>query len=507
MSFSYIKTANKLFSEGDFSEALKYYKIASNSSVGRKVNLTLNISLCEKKLGLGNSLIPKKGHDASTFYEKESILSMNVEDLFLKKNKVDNENLVILYKYVKESHKNIDLSMLLKVLIGSPFQISILFITAYYMIDKSYLHLLEEDDDDSIKIKDLIRAVYDHVYWMRKKGRILELMNKLNVSKNDKYLNNDFKPFIFDSISSFSEAISFMIDLTDKQVKNNTSLNHTPLKAGHNDLKVSASTIMLNEAKFIGLNLINHYELCDEWVLVEGTCKGYPDRKVTKEGFSLDSTAVQVILYPDRHNKIRYIRYGWTSKGGEDAKSELRNQYLRYIKGDVLWVIDADEFYSPKDVHYVMNKFQSDRDLTAYTLPQVHFWKGLNNFIIGGYYDISHTRFFKNIPGMKYVSNHNFPEINKIKLNQIKISKHNRVIKDSVENSKKYEGPRCYHLGFAKDADDMADKTQYYLNRGEEKTRKKTTASRAGWFNDDLPVECKIMKWGGHYPKVLTSLK
>ena len=108
---------------------------------------------------------------------------------------------------------------------------------------------------------------------------------------------------------------------------------------------------------------------------------------------------------------------------------------------------------------------------------------------------------------MKYVSNHNYPEINKIKLNQIMISKHNRVIKDSVENSKKYEGPRCYHLGFAKDADDMADKTQYYLNRGEEKTRKKTTASRAGWFNDDLPVECKIMKWGGLYPKVLTSLK
>ena len=62
-------------------------------------------------------------------------------------------------------------------------------------------------------------------------------------------------------------------------------------------------------------------------------------------------------------------------------------------------------------------------------------------------------------------------------------------------------------MGFAKDEDDMKDTTQYYINRGEDVSRKNTTDSRAGWFSDKLPSECKIFPWGGAIPKILTYKK
>ena len=48
-------------------------------------------------------------------------------------------------------------------------------------------------------------------------------------------------------------------------------------------------------------------------------------------------------------------------------------------------------------------------------------------------------------------------------------------------------------MGFAKDADDMKDKTDYYINRGEKITRPDTTKSRAAWFTNDIPDSCTVL--------------
>ena len=48
-------------------------------------------------------------------------------------------------------------------------------------------------------------------------------------------------------------------------------------------------------------------------------------------------------------------------------------------------------------------------------------------------------------------------------------------------------------MGFAKDIDDMKDKTDYYINRGEKTTRPDTTKSRAAWFTEDIPDNCKVL--------------
>jgi hypothetical protein len=273
--------------------------------------------------------------------------------------------------------------------------------------------------------------------------------------------------------------------------------------------EISFGTILLNEQKFIAANLCHHYSLCNEWILVEGACKGYPERKVSENGLSLDNTNLIISLFPDPEAKITYIKHGWTKVSGEDAKSELRNEYASRATGTYLVVIDADEFYEKEDLEIGINDLKKDPQKFAVVFPQVHFWKTTDSFITGEYYDISHTRIFRIIPGMKYIKNHNFPEINGKYVHELGQFKYQRKIVETTNGSSnyKYDGPKCYHMGFAKDFEDMKDKTEYYVNRGEDTTRVSTTNSRAAWFNGDLPEKCRVRNWAGEVPKFLKSLE
>jgi hypothetical protein len=82
-----------------------------------------------------------------------------------------------------------------------------------------------------------------------------------------------------------------------------------------------------------------------------------------------------------------------------------------------------------------------------------------------------------------------------------------RTIERVGNESYRYKEPCCYHMGFAKDYDDMRDKTDYYINRGEMVTRKSTSLSRAAWFDEVLPDKCQVRLWGGEIPEALIGLK
>jgi hypothetical protein len=105
---------------------------------------------------------------------------------------------------------------------------------------------------------------------------------------------------------------------------------------------------------------------------------------------------------------------------------------------------------------------------------------------------------------MKYVKNHNFPETatDGVTLDKIKKYKFDRVILDR-DSQPKWDGVFCYHMGFAKDDDDMQDKTEYYVNRGEDTTRPVTTQSRAAWFDGNIPPDCRILPFSQEIPEVL----
>lgn len=264
---------------------------------------------------------------------------------------------------------------------------------------------------------------------------------------------------------------------------------------------VTAGSIFLNEAKYLQRNLFNHYSFVDEWILVEGACQGYPARKVDSKGISLDQSSVILFLFPDPFDRLHYIEHGWTSSCGEEAKCELRNEYIKLASNPFLAVIDIDEFYT--DQAFSSSILKLKEGYHGVIVPQIHCWKSLEYFIIGGYYDVTHMRFFRISPDMRYVSNHNFPEAaNGARADSIKNHKFERSISFSGDTGK-WNDIYCHHMGFAKDRDDMKDKTDYYINRGEVVTRPQTTLSRKAWFDGQLPAECTVFKLDAVIPEVL----
>ncbi len=471
-----IKEANHDFKSGNFHGALKKYNELIIEIPYFKNIINLNIEQCKKKLT--GSDVSKKNYDINLVEAIKIILEQPIGNV-----PVDYNYYLDVIDQIKNRTINLKtIIAALNCLKSSPFQSGLL---------KSIYTLIKEVD-----LLDLI-APYGSKPSLSLGGLIL-MANDQEYWSAYRYI---FEKHIKNAGVYCKNALNLIgVDPTGKR--------HSQCKYSILKKDISFGTILLNEQKFIGLNLCQHYDLCDEWILVEGACQGYPDRKVSKSGLSLDNTELIINLFPDPEAKIAYIQHGWTKATGEDAKSELRNEYASKISGKYLVVIDADEFYEKNDLNIAIEELKKDREKFAIVLPQIHFWKTTNAFITGEYYDISHTRIYRSIPGMKYIKNHNFPEVNGKFIHEMGQFKYPRKVIETEKGSGayKYDGPKCFHMGFAKDFEDMKDKTEYYVNRGEDKTRISTTNSRAAWFNGDLPEKCRVRDWGGEIPKYIKPM-
>jgi hypothetical protein len=477
-----IKKANKLFTDKQYKEALELYEKLVKKDIIYSGVLEYNIKVCKK-------YVPKQKLK-STNNSIEELLKSSLEENVLDKGLPDFEDIQIFFHSLQDDHLNdLEIMSILKVAKSSPFQIKLLEYTRKLLVKNKYKNLLYSIPL-GLNIATMIKLATDKVYWLE---------NRIILRK--KYTELYKKEYLFYKLIEFSQYSKLFKKWNTYKKEDKRKLLNTI----HKEKSIAIGTILLNEQKFIGLSLYQHYNLCDKWVLVEGTCLGYPTRKVTEKGFSKDLTQQIIEIFPDPESKIRYIKYGWTKCGGEDAKSELRNEYLKYIQEDFLLVLDADEFYFKEDLISALKEFDNPNTY-GITLPQVHFWKDTTQYITGEYYDISHTRIYRNIIGMKYVKNHNFPELNKKFIHEKGHIKYQRT-QLKQNDGFCYKEPCCFHMGFAKDYDDMKDKSDYYVNRGEKETRKSTTASRAGWFDDELPEKCRVKKWSGKIPKVLKGIE
>ncbi len=375
-----IKEANQDFKSGNFHDALRKYNELIIEMPHFKNIINLNIEQCKKKLT--GSDLSKKNYDIDSVETIKIILEQPISIA------------PVNYKYyltaidkIKDRTINSETILAaLKCLQSSPFQSGLL--KSIYILIKE-LDLLDlmapYSSKPSLSLGGLIVLANDQDYWAAYKYIFEQHIKNTGLSCKN----------------------SFNLICVDPKGNGRSKYKYSILKKD-----ISFGTILLNEQKFIGLNLCQHYDLCDEWILVEGACKGYPDRKVSKSGLSLDNTELIINLFPDPEAKITYIQHGWTKATGEDAKSELRNEYASRTSGKYLVVIDADEFYEKNDLNIAIDELKNDNEKFAIVLPQVHFWKTTNAFITGEYYDISHTRIYRSIPGMKYIKNHNFPEAN-----------------------------------------------------------------------------------------------
>lgn len=271
---------------------------------------------------------------------------------------------------------------------------------------------------------------------------------------------------------------------------------------------ITIGMIVLNEAEYLGKNLAQHYGWADVIILIEGADRRYPDGNVSVTGLSTDSTAEIVRSFPDPWQKIRFIQHGWAAD-----KCELRNRYLELAGEGMLAVLDADEFYTNKSQSLISSCVTSAaaNGIRSFAIPQVHIWQPPGaawslgcRFIRGSYADVPHNRFYWWRPseGARYVSNHNEPELPSGE----PLSSLGRVCAPLKFNKPDpavfvAQEPCCVHFGFAKHSRNVRDKTDYYLARGEAQTRPETSRFRAGWFDGNLPPECRVEMYGGPWPE------
>lgn len=489
-----LSIANELSRQGKYASALVYYQRTIAETPSLAGHLKFNIENCRNNLkndGQENTVInPEAGGELNAIKELlrtefdgrvrfpmpgRSIIRTHLESLVHQTPGLHHLKAVVLCA------------------LASPYQRALLCHLNALLEKLKLKYLVDDNQSQRVSLAMLTRLASSHTYWLMNRWQIKE---QVGVNSDPRLLNLLWNPPAYPRTEYLNpnELRSYTWDAypNTRHVSGNVNGSY----------RVTFGTILLNEAKFIGMNLMQHYDLCDEWILVEGACQGYPTRKVSSDGLSLDNSAAQIQIFPDPLNKIRFIQHGWTKAQGENAKSELRNEYIKYCRSDVLAVVDADEFYRLEDFQSALEEL-NDSKVFAVTLPQVHFWKKTSHFITGEYYDIAHTRIFRYIPGMKYISNHNFPEIGGKTGPMLGHKKIARTLKEIETGGYSYGVPCCYHMGFAKDADDMRDKSDYYINRGEATTRPVTTASRDAWFTNNLPEKCHVKVWSGELPEVL----
>jgi hypothetical protein len=487
MSTNLLADANRKFRAGEYKEALELYELAAERHKELSRAIAVNKEICLKRLG---HLEKETRCGKDIFYLLTNAPIIKYEIPYQSYLRVAND--------IRKGRSNEATALrLLECLSCNPFQKSILVAAARTLTALGHSDLvIQASKAGNLNLAKLIRLATEPSYWLLNRHGILATLPA-------DLINNSSLEYLIGSAPLEKYEVKHA-ELLRKNNLDNAANGAQSFRSPKPSITIG--TILLNEQKFIPENLCQHYELCDEWIIVEGACQGYPARKVSDVGLSLDKTEELIKLFPDPKNKIKYIQYGWTKSKGEDAKSELRNIYLKFAKSEILVVVDADEFYIKEHFDQAIVHFESQA-VTSVVLPQVHFWKDTSQFITGEYYDVSHTRFFRNIKGMKYINNHNFPELNNKFIHELGKIKLSREISESSPKSGQYEvrGPVCFHLGFAKDLDDMQDKTTYYINRGESVTRPATTKARAAWFDDNLPEDCKLWKWMGMLPKYIRA--
>jgi hypothetical protein len=221
-------------------------------------------------------------------------------------------------------------------------------------------------------------------------------------------------------------------------------------------MKITAFILALNEEFWLDLQLKHIYDFFDEIIIIEGTeiksnGFGVPKEYVSKDGLSIDRTKEVIESFNDDKNKIKYIRHGFCND-----KTELCNIAYNESKGDYVWQIDADEFYTLDMMKNIKNY------LTTNNINQINFRMfffldfhncihGKQGAIWGDNIDI--CRIFRKEQGNRF-NGHRPPSIN--------YKNNGRVIKrdESLAN-----GWVMYHYGYVFDWQ-IERKSKFYPDGG-----------------------------------------
>lgn len=176
--------------------------------------------------------------------------------------------------------------------------------------------------------------------------------------------------------------------------------------------RITFGIIVLNGEPFIRYTLRALYPFAYEIIVVEGAVTAaWPI--ATEDGHSRDSTLATVQdfqLREDPEHKVILITAeteGHPNGFWVGEKDEQSRAYAKRANGEYLWQVDADEFYRPEDMAYLLQMLGDDSSITAVSFQMITFWGGFD-YLVDGWYlrrgANTYHRLFKWGPGYQYVT-------------------------------------------------------------------------------------------------------
>lgn len=279
--------------------------------------------------------------------------------------------------------------------------------------------------------------------------------------------------------------------------------------------RIMLATLCLNEYEWLPKLYEQHKDWPGlvNWVFVESADAMYaltnPNR-ITPEGLSVDPTTEFLRRTQLKDTKVIHIKAGIMSHNNDPAQGKCASRNLYWevadqIKPDLVFVLDADEFYTKQAQHDINRLFNNNAGtMTAFCFPQRHIWRPpsidneplFSREVVGGFWGIPHCRGWRWSADLRHKSNHNTPE----------------TMKGYLWDKQMFRGegkgiPECAHMGFAAPLVDRAAKNRYYERRGEltDPKRHWYTESRAAfetWTPGvELPRGAKVISYTGPIPE------
>lgn len=271
--------------------------------------------------------------------------------------------------------------------------------------------------------------------------------------------------------------------------------------------RISFGIIVLNGEPFTKYCLRQLYPYAYEIIVVEGGSK-----KATgfaPEGHSTDGTLEALYEFKkeeDPENKLQII----VKNSFWEEKDEQSQAYAEVATGDYLWQVDIDEFYTTKDMEYIINLLRERPEIDIVSFKQITFWGGFNYycdsiFLRDVFTDVK--RIFKWEKGYK-LTTHRPPTV--IDHNGINLRRKNCL---SAKDTAKM-GAYMYHysLLFPKQ---VREKCEYYSNPSGGFSARLNEWAKECYFKINKPFRVHnvytypswLMRYKGEHPEQIKQMQ
>jgi glycosyltransferase involved in cell wall biosynthesis len=262
---------------------------------------------------------------------------------------------------------------------------------------------------------------------------------------------------------------------------------------------ITASIKVLNEAEYIESTLANIYPYVDKIDIVEGAVQ-QAKHAASSDGYSTDDTVKIIEEFPDPQRKIRLFRGHWRSK--EDVQAKL----LEVCVGKWIMFIDGDEAYLDSDLEQVREFCSVHLDgRIVYAVPErtLNFWHDFNHIAYSlndkspwGRKASAHPfLIWRDLAGLNFKAFHTYPcdgMGRNIILDDVYVDR--RAVLNNLI---------LYHYGHVKKPSNIANKLQYFKNRGTGEVS--GAVEEDPWFSGKMPPDMVIADYNGVHPKALDN--